>query len=157
MRVIEAAQGAGAMVHFGASPEVIAARGRGRLGFLASPVSGRVADEADSLWFLLERMIVECGIDLDALAGAGVVAISPVLMALEMIRSRGGGALAAVHGTRGVLAQECWRHWSGVMLARCDFVVVADRPGWQESRGIAREFELALARNRPVFFMGVSG
>ena len=92
--------------------------------------------------------------DLDALAAVGVCAVSPALQALEMIRVRGGGWTAALHGSRGALDQARWRQWCWPMLSAASFIVVADRPGWDQSDGIAGELRFALGRNVPVFFMG---
>lgn len=152
--VIEAAARGDALVHWGAAPAFIARRGAG-LAYLASPLTGRIRDR-DAFWQDWEDIIEECAADLDALAAVGVSAISPVLMALEMIGVRRGGVANMLHGPRGVLAHDYWMRWSGVMLSRCDLVVVADRPGWQVSQGIAREVECALSRNVPVFFMGAA-
>lgn len=144
-------EGAG-IVHWGASPAAIARRASGP-AWLASPITLRFGGEGEADWFVLERLLREAALDLDALALAGVSAISPAVQALEMIRARGLGWERSIRGARGVLDRDYWMRWCQPLFRACTLVVVSDRPGWQASQGIALEVSHALERNVPVFFM----
>jgi hypothetical protein len=142
------------LVHWGATPAHIARFCGGRLVYLASPVTARAASESaqgDPGWFILQRMALECSLDLDALARAGVTAVSPVLQALSMIEARGSSE--RMHGRLGLLDRDGWMRWGGPLLRVCSALVVADRPGWAASRGVAAEVRFALSVNMMVFFM----
>ncbi|MGY6705906.1 DUF1937 family protein [Roseinatronobacter sp.] len=139
----------GGLTYWGARPDSISRLCQGRLVYLASPITRRLevgSEHPD--WLMVERIIMECAIDLDALAGAGVCAVSPVLQALEMIRGRGGKLL---DGPRAARDAAFWRKWCAPLLVGSAAVVVPDRPGWAQSEGIAAEVDFALSRNRLVF------
>ncbi|MBB4207262.1 DUF1937 family protein [Roseinatronobacter bogoriensis] len=141
------------LVHWGATPAHVARFCRGRLAYLASPVTTRAATEAaqgDAGWYILERLALECALDMDALAQAGVSAVSPVAQALSMIRARGRSDI--LHGPMGLLDRDGWMRWGAPLLRVSSAVVVADRPGWAESRGVAAEVDYALSVNMMVFF-----
>lgn len=142
----------GALVHWGASVDLIARRACGP-AWLASPITRRFNVEGDVHWYVLERLLREAALDCNALARAGVSAISPALLALEMIRARGEGWERSVNGACGVLDRDFWMRWCMPLLRVCSLVVVSDRAGWSESDGIAAEVDWAMGRNVPVFFM----
>lgn len=142
------------LVHWGADAAHVARFCRGRLVYLASPVTSRAAEESaqgDPGWYILQRLALECALDLDVLARAGVTAVSPVLQALSMIEAR--GCSERMHGPLGLLDRDGWMRWGGPLLRVSSAVVVADRPGWAESRGVAAEVDYALSVNMMVFFM----
>lgn len=142
------------LVHWGCNPAHIAQFCTGRLTYLASPVTTRAASESaqgDPGWFILQRMALECALDLDALARAGVTAVSPVLQALCMIEARGSSE--RMHGALGLLDRDGWMRWGAPLLRVCSAIVVTDRSGWSESRGVAAEVQYALSVNMMVFFM----
>lgn len=141
------------LVHWGATPAHIARFCRGRLVYLASPVTARAASESaqgDPGWFILQRMALECALDLDALAREGISAVSPVLQALCMIEARGSSD--RMHGPLGLLDRDGWMRWGGPLLRASVAVVVADRPGWESSPGVLAEVKYALSVNMMVFF-----
>ena len=142
------------LVHWGCDPAYVAHFCRGRLVYLASPVTARAVTEAaqgDAGWYILERLALECALDMDALALAGVSAVSPVAQALAMISARGRGDVLT--GPLGLLDRDGWMRWGAPLLRASVAVVVADRHGWAGSRGIAAEVEYAIAANMMVFFM----
>ena len=149
-RILRGHAGSG-LVHWGADADAIAQRVVGQ-GYMASPVTQRFV-EPEAPWFVAERLMLECALDLDALAAAGVSVVSPALQGIAQIGARGGGWLAGIHGPRGVNDHGFWMRLTTPLLAASRFVVVVDRPGWDRSRGIAAEVEYALGRNMPVFVM----
>lgn len=140
------------LIHWGAGPAHVARHNAG-LAYFASPVTLRFGGQGEADWYVLERLLREAALDCDALAQAGVTAVSPAVMALEMIRARGLGWDASIRGARGVLDRTYWLRWCAPMLRAASCVVVSDRAGWQASDGIAAEVEQARFWNRQVFFM----
>lgn len=143
------------LVRWSSTSEDIARICAGRLVYLASPVTDRIRSEIGrgcTDWYVVERLIMECAIDLDHLARVGVSAVSPVLLALEMIRARGMGDACA--GPMGALDRDYWMRWSAPIQRAAFAVVVVNRPGWDVSSGICAEVETALSANAPVFFQG---
>lgn len=141
------------LLRMGAGPEVVARHATGGLVYLASPVTCRFeagAQHGGKLddWLTLDVLLHECGLDLAALAEAGVTAVSPVVLSLSMVRARGDSLRLDPWG---VLDAARWQGWCWPLLARCSAVYVPARSGWWASAGIAAEVHEALGRNCQVF------
>ena len=141
-----------ALLRMGAGPDVVARHARGGLVYLASPVTCRfgahgpisVADDR----VMLDILLQECGLDLGALAEAGVTAVSPVVQSLSMVAARGESLR---HTPWGVLDAARWQRWCWPLLVRCSAAYVPARSGWWASEGVAMEVRAALERNCQVF------
>lgn len=140
------------LLRMGAGPDAVARHARGGLVYLASPVTNRFEDASRATGaddrVTLDILIHECGLDMAALAEAGVTAVSPVVLALSMVAARGESLR---RDPWGVLDAERWQAWCWPMLARCSAVYVPARSGWWASTGIAAEVREALGRNVQVF------
>lgn len=136
------------LLHFGAGPEVVAARApRGRPVYLASPYSRRVLD-AGGQWDSHLSMIcaLEAAEEAAGLMQMGVTALSPIAQAHLMVR-------AVTFGPQAIdpLDPAAWFDWCRPMLAACGAVYVPDLPGWAASVGVCGEVADALVQCKQVF------
>jgi len=52
---------------------------------------------------------------------------------------------------------EFWAEYCRLMVSRCDEVVVLMMPGWEESKGISREVEIATELGKKVTYLPYEG
>lgn len=55
------------------------------------------------------------------------------------------------YGAIDPLDQDFWAAFNELMMARCDVLIVAHMPGWDESSGIAHEIKYFLNAGKPIF------
>lgn len=64
----------------------------------------------------------------------------------------------AVHGNLDPLDHDIWLNFDEAMMERCDAIMVARLPGWEESRGVQYEIKRFAEMGKPIlFFTPVSG
>lgn len=51
---------------------------------------------------------------------------------------------------------EYWREYDKRMIACCDELYVLQLPGWQNSKGVTEEIEIARALKKPIKFIDVN-
>lgn len=129
------------LIHFGASPESVARRAVGMV-YLATPYS-RIAVDGDGRWNLTASMVAADRAARHAarLAAVGITAVSPIVQSAAMC-----------HASHALdpLDAAFWTRWCAPLLARCGVVVVPDIEGWDQSDGIWREVQEAVAAMKPV-------
>lgn len=126
----------------------LARRCRGVLGYLATPYSRPVLDEFGA-WCPLrsDDLGREAARWSRLLACEGISAISPVLIAVEMISAD------RVEGALDPLDHMFWTTWCRPLLNRAQAVIVPPVAGWQDSLGVWQEARAALSCGTPVFLV----
>ncbi|MCW1934553.1 DUF1937 family protein [Pararhodobacter zhoushanensis] len=124
------------LVHWGQSSRDVAHRASG-LVYLATPYTKRAAPGGVFDWAAAEsaaRDAAECANVLSLLART---AVSPVVMAHQMIAAGRGKPWQRIVEAH-ALDADFWSDWCGPMLWACRFVYVPNLPGWRECDGVAR-------------------
>ena len=103
------------------------------LGYLASPYTAQSKE-------LMHRRY-EAITDLAAkLFKAGMILICPITQSVAIVE-------------KSKTLKSCWNTWKRVDLEfvnRCDFVIVADFPGWDRSVGVLAELEYAASKGKHI-------
>lgn len=143
------AAASGGLLTLGCTPEIVA-RSVSRLAFLATPYRGMAMD-SNGEWDhrLSYNAQFAPAFECLRLMRAGVTAVSPVVMSVEMLH-------ASCEGIQPIPAvdpfdEAIWWPWVLRLLDRCDAVVVPEVPGWDASLGVQRCVRRALDRNVRVF------
>lgn len=130
------------LLHVGADRHMVADRCGGHAVYLATPYSKEVLDRSGN-WSLALSLEASKRASREAvrLAAIGVTAVSPIVLAHEMV------SMASFDP----LDQKFWTQWCRPILNACGAVVVPNIQGWDASHGIWHEVTVALTSNRPVF------
>lgn len=103
------------------------------LGYLATPYSKYPAGTT-AAYFTAARIAA-------GLLRAGIPVYSPITHTHPI----------AVAGNLDPLDHSIWLPFDELMMARCDYLIVAHMDGWQESKGIAHEVEAFTLARKPIF------
>ncbi|MCW2286683.1 hypothetical protein M2323_004452 [Rhodoblastus acidophilus] len=106
--------------------------------YLSSPYSSPNAS-------IRAERVQQCQIAMARLMASGHLVVCPVVMNHE----------AVAHLTRqgGELSKAYWIAIESALATACDELSVLQLPGWQESRGVAREITLFEKLGKPVKFI----
>ncbi len=128
----------------------LALRFASRVVYLATPYSLRVVDDNGS-WCPARST----GAAADAarwawrLTRAGLSVVSPVMLAAQMLQCEYDEDRRHADAI-GPLDHQAWESWCLPILSAAGVVAIPPLPGWDESMGVWREAEVALAANKPV-------
>lgn len=103
------------------------------LAYLATPYS-RYPHGTVAAWQAACRLA-------GALIKAGTNIYSPIAHSHPIVR----------YGGLDALDHDLWLGLDQAMMERCDVLIVAHMPGWQESKGIAIEVAAFMAADKPIF------
>lgn len=125
----------------------------GRPVYLATPYTKEVVG-IDGRWRYERSLIASAraAMELSRLARVGVSALSPIVMAAEMVHAEHAMAVAGLGDPLDPLDVDFWEKWCRPHLNVCEAVVVPDLAGWQDSVGIRMEVSHAIQHQKRVFF-----
>lgn len=122
---------------------MMAERLRGGLVYLATPYTEQVKTGGEFDDYRSEVAGALAARWTLRLAVAGVTAVSPIALAVAMLREDRERALRP-------LDDDFWTAWCRPMLTACCAVAVPMVPGWNASRGVWAEVTVALRAQLPV-------
>jgi hypothetical protein len=103
------------------------------LAYLATPYSQYAAG--------IEAAFADAARLASRLVGMGITVYSPVVH----------GHPLSIHGGLEPRDHDLWLALDRPMMVRCDVLIVAQLPGWQESEGIAAEVDAFLHAGKPIY------
>lgn len=144
----------GVLLHRDVGVVELADLARSRLIYLATPYTRRAVDE-NGAWCI--DLSIAAAAEASAwawrLARAGVTAVSPVMLAAQMVHDEYAAERPNIDAL-GPLDHAAWEAWCRPLLAASAAVAIAPLEGWEVSLGVWREAVAALGVNRPVFVLG---